>query len=310
MSVSGYGNDDYTILSGSDAYLGGGTSRRHGRTMEHGMDRVSKNMYVPRILCKIYDFATLTPDIVTRVVLLENHCLYLTTEYILYIKRLGDDISRIVLGEVQDVCNIDGATSNEYIVIKLDGTVIFSKVQSSRSSNGVRKKESIASDDMVVHNTIIYKLPYFDNQVYTTRTTALCDIDREIICVISLHTIYILSIDFRTLHSGGDSLLGIVSFPSPLTYSKIELPVLNDIHLESPPRDEVYNCGIWSSGNHHSLVCSGNGTWLDIWPMHKVDDVWELKRSQYDPIRVCTGLLLTRYITMISTTYWYYFRRA
>ncbi len=265
--------------------------------MEQDVDRVSKNMYVPRVLCRIYDNMALTPDVVVRVALLENYCLYLTTEYILYIKRFGDEIAKIVLGDVQDVCNIVGLSTDEYIVINLDGTVIFSTVQTNKSSSGARKKNSISNDDVVIQNTVIYKLPYFDNQAYIPRTAVLCDKDKEVMCVISPHTIYILSIDFQTLYTGGDSLLGIVSFPSPLTYSKIELPVLNDIQLESPPRDEVYHCSIWSTADHHSLVCSGNGTWLDVWPMNKIDDVWELQRSHYDPIRLYTGFSLSHSLT-------------
>ena len=303
MSVSGYGFDDDTMRSGADAGLGGSLlgHRRNTWSIEQDIDRVSKNIYVPRVLCRIYDHMALTPDVVVRMVLLENYCLYLTTEYILYIKRFGDEMAKIVLGNVLDVCNIVGVSTDEYIVINLDGTVIFSIVQANRSSSDARRKNSRSNDDMVIQNTVIHKLPYFDNDAYIARTAVLCDKDKEVMCVISPHTIYILTVDFQTLYSGNDSLLGIVSFPSPLTYSKIELPVLNDIRLESPPRDEVYNCSIWSTAQHHSLVCSGNGAWLDIWPMNKIDDVWELKRSNYDPIRVNTGISLIDHVTHAST---------
>ncbi len=290
----GYEDDSNTLTS----VAGGGlqVQRRNTWSLDYDTDRISKNMYVPRILCRIYDNSALTPDVVTRVVLLESYCLYLTTEYILYIKRFDDDIARVVLGEVHDICNILGVASDEYVVIKLDGTVLFSSVQTS--SKGIRKK---SADDMVVHNTVIYKLPYFDNRAYITRTTVLCDKDKEILCVITSHTIYILSIDFKALYSGSDSLLGIVSFPSPPSYSKIELPVLNDIHLESPPRDEVLNCSVWSAAEQDSFVCAGNGTWLDVWPISKIDDVWELKRTHYEPIRLFTGYSLTHSLTHLLT---------
>ena len=234
----------------------------------------NRQLCIPKLLLSIHD----EKDSISHVSILEN-CVTLLSDNILLLKTFNDSNNSNNNIENETVIIDDnhfvGSFATSYntlemiYAISLSGS-LFSFTRNDKNENFIAYK--------------LFELQYFKHDK-DNKPIIYLDTSKSLLVIICTKMIYFLTLDFNKLEEGEESVLAVVSFPFQ---QRNIYPYLDD--GEIAPKDIIHHSNIWGTDNKEMVVCSGNGTWLDIWPLKPVLEdgylAWELENPNFEATRI------------------------
>jgi hypothetical protein len=248
---------------------------------------MSRQLCIPKLLLSIND----EKNIISHVSILET-CVILLSDNILLLKPFIDSNNSNNNVENETIIIDDNHFIGSYAAFYNNTIEMIYTISLSGSLYSFCRNNN--KDKFIINK--LFELPYhkYDKD---KKPIIYLDTLKALLVIICPNMIYFLTLDFNKLDQGNEAVLGVVSFP--FQQKNIYPDLKNN---EILPKDIIYYCNVWGSENKEMVVCSGNGTWLDIWPLKPVYEdgflAWELEYPNFEAIRFASDH--TSWITSLS----------
>lgn len=262
----------------------------------------TRRLVAPELLLRLYSDDGRSIDAVDTIILLETCGVYLLNDSTLLTVRYDDANLRssrtgtVITTGIVCICGLYDQHRDAFLGLTVDGSIVFFTKNNLQPQRVDRKPRSVP-----FINKIICSLSDFGGYTNISSNASMifnmvANESLRLLMLTSDDTVYLLTVDYLQLNTHtatGDFLVGGVTFPLPATYQIIIRSHSMGSNRLDPPRDYVSSCAFWTDdpdNTRGNLVCIGNGSWIDVMPIHLTGDdkVWELSFDKIALIRINT----------------------